>query len=133
MKRFFSWLVMYIEYCVVVLLVEVLLLLLGGIFDFVHSFNIIVRLIVYAVFGSTFFGLLMIPFLYFPALLISGSDAICSSRTGKRYRVLSVIMLINNFLSLISNIYHKEFYSMISCLFMCIFCMVLLIASKADS
>lgn len=133
MKRFLSWIVMYIEYCIVILLVELLLLLLGGIFDFTDNFNIIIRLIIYALFGSTFFGLLMIPFIYFPALLISGSDAICPSRTGKRYRVLSVIMLINNFLSLISNIYHREFYSMLSCLFMCIFCIVLLVASKADS
>ena len=133
MKRFLSWIVMYIEYCIVILLVELLLLLVGEIFDFTHNFNIIVRLIIYGIFGSTFSGLLMIPFLYFPALLISGSDAICPSRTGKRYRVLSVIMLINNFLSLISYLYHREFFSMVSCLFMCIFCIILLIASKADS
>ena len=132
MKRLFSWLVLYIEYCIVVLLVHLLLFLVGEFFNFTDNFNLIIRLIIYAIFGSTILGLLFVPFMYFPILIISGSNAICPSRTGKRYRVFFAIMLAHNFLSMVSYLSHGEFFSMITSIILCIFSIVTIATSRTE-
>ena len=132
MKRFFSWLVLYMEYCIAVLLVHLLLFLVGEFFIFTGDFNLIIRFIFYFVFGSTVLGLLFVPFIYFPVLIISGSNAICPSRTGKRYRVFFAIMLVHNFLLMISYLSRGEFISMITSIILCIFSIVTIATSKTE-
>lgn len=132
MKRFLSWVVMYIEYCIVVLLVHLLLFLVGEFFNFTDNFNLIIRLIIYSIFGSTVLGMLFVPFTYFPVLIISGSNAICPSHTGKRYRVFFVIMLVHNFLSMVSYLSHGEYISVITSVILCIFSIVTIAASRTE-
>ena len=133
MKRLFSWLVLYIEYCIVVLLVELLLLIVGEFYNFTNNFNLIIRLVIYCIFGSAILGFLFVPFTYFPALVIWGSNAIYPSRTGKRYRVFFAIMLLHNFLLMFSYFYHGEFWSAISALILCIFSIITIAVSRTDN
>jgi len=133
MKRLFSWLVLYIEYCIVILLVELLLLLIGEFFNFTDNFNLIIRLVIYCIFGSAIFGLLFVPFTYFPILVIWGSNSVCPSRTGKRYRVFFAIMLLHNFLSMLSYFHHSEFRSAITALILCIFSIITIAASRTEA
>ena len=133
MKRFFSWLVLFIEYILLSVIISLFLWLIVCIFDAINNFNIIIRLLIFIAFGSSLLGLLIAPFMYLPMLLIAGSNAISPSRTGRRFRVFFSISLIHEFLSLISYFYNKNFEFGIHSVIMCILSLIVLSASRAEN
>ena len=135
-KRFLSWVVLLISYVLVNYLARLIFALALWLVSWVFGFKLVVVIILFIVFGSLFLSIVVAPLFYGPALVLSASEAICPSKKGTRYRVISCFYLIGWALVLLAYIFLKPLFiglsagDYVACIYAMLFSLVFLVQSK---
>ena len=128
MKRFISWIVLYLISVLTSLLTSLVIGIGGYIFSLVSSLNAFLEIIIYIVGGTTFLGLLISPAWYGAFLAVSASEAVKRSKKGTRYFVLSIYMLISNVFYIVAGLIGGTLH--LNSIIMCLYYVILIIAGK---
>lgn len=96
MKRFLSWVVLYLVSCVTGLFT--FLVLRGGfyILTLINDLSSFWRVVIYLFGGLTFLSIIFTPIYYGSVLTVLASEAVKNSKKGVRYIVFSIYMLITS-------------------------------------
>lgn len=128
MKRFISWLVLYL----ISLLTSILTSLVVGIGSYllglVNELNTFLRIVIYLFGGTTFISFLFLPVYYGSFFAITASEAVKGTKKGTRYYVFATYMLISNIIGIIIGLTESTFH--ISYVIMCVYYIALIVLGR---
>jgi len=95
MKRFFSWIVLFICCYIAEIVFALGEGLIVAIFHWIGTLSTGGKIAAYVFGGGSLFSLIMGLIIYVPLLVVSASEAICESKKGTRYIVNGICGLIS--------------------------------------
>ncbi len=104
-KRILSWIVLVAGFAIALILIAVVFMIVGYIFNLIEDLPSVLKLLVYLFGGATFlFGIIFIPYTMGLPLLISASEKVCPSKNGMRYLIFGCFIAVDYLWAFISNI-----------------------------
>lgn len=131
MKRFFSWIVLYLISSLTGILTSLMLSLGAYVLDLMSELSTFWRIVIYFFGGTSFLSLVFFPVYYGVFAAISASEAVKPSRRGLRYIVFSIYMLITGIIYIITGLTEGTFH--LNTIIMCIYYVMILIFGKEAS
>ena len=128
MRRFLSWVVLYLASCLTSVITSISLTIGAYLFDLIDTLNVFLKIVIYIIGGSVLLSFLILPIYYGTALTIYASEAIKESKKGTRYIAFGMIMLILSLLYIFYGIAKDTFH--IGCVIMSIYYIALIISGK---
>ena len=128
MRRFLSWVVLYLICCLTSLVEAVACKFGAYLLYLVNELSVFWRLVAYLFGGVTFLSIITLPIHYGSYFSFSASEAIAPSKKGTRYIVFSVYMLIISVIYTILEAMNGTFHA--SVVLMCIYYITLIVLSR---
>ena len=128
MRRFLSWVVLYLASCLTNIIMFVVLSIAAYLFGLIDTLNMFLRILIYIIGGSTLLTLIFFPIHYGSILTVSASEAIKESKKGTRYILFGIIMLVWSLFGIFYGIAKGTFHA--GYIMMCIYYIMIIITGK---
>jgi hypothetical protein len=128
MKRFLSWVVLYLISVIVSLVASLVVGIGYYLLGLVSELDTLWRIATYLLGGSAFLGFIFAPAYYGAFLSVLASEAIKPTKKGTRYCVLSILMLISNAIYIIVGAIQGTFF--FNSIIMCIYYIFLIVLGR---
>ncbi len=128
MKRFLSWIVMYIVWMFATLVPNMLTVVAAVQFDLLDGLSIFAKAAICILGGAIMLALICSATYFGVICTMAASEAVKPSRKGTRYRVFAIFMLVGSVLNIVASILSRSFALYL--LPLALFYIMLLIKSK---
>lgn len=125
MKRFLSWIVLYLISIIVSLLTSLAIGFGAYLLALAHELNTFLKIIIYIFGGSTVISLIFVPAIYGSFLSVAASEAIRGTKKGTRYYVIATYMLLSNIIYVVIGLTNNALH--LNAIIMCVYYILLII------